>query len=310
MSELESIHPKGAQPLVRVFARYMRFLLQSNLYVAGGAGCLAYSAAVLQGLKPRIADFFITFFYVFAMHVLNRYADKAARFNDPSRAAFYKRYRIPFFLASLGAVVIALLIAISQGSAVFLGLLAMIGLGLLYSVRIFPESWLRYVRIVKLKDIPASKTLFIAGGWSAVATLLPAMGEGQSVGGPTIFTLVVVFGLVLFRSAIFDILDIQSDRLVGEETIPIVLGESRTKLFLIYAVLTLALLLVIAPALRLATDFSYVMILCCVYSGFYLFVNHRELIRPGSRRFEALVETHFYLAGVLAVLYQLIAHSK
>jgi 4-hydroxy-3-methylbut-2-enyl diphosphate reductase len=87
----------------------LRFFLQSNLYVAGGAGCLSYAAAVLQGIKPRLADFFITVFYVFAMHVLNRYADKASRFNYPSRAALYERYKFGFFLASLSGVIAALI---------------------------------------------------------------------------------------------------------------------------------------------------------------------------------------------------------
>ena len=303
--ELESIRPSSAQPLVRMLERHMRFFLQSNLYVAGGAGCLSYSAAVLQGLRPRPVDFLITLLYVFAMHVLNRYADKAARFNDPSRAAFYKRYKIPFFLASLGAVAFALMLAFSQGLTVFLALLAMTALGLLYSVRIFPESWLSYVRVEKLKDIPASKTLFIAGGWSVVATLLPALRDGSPLGWPTICALIVVFVLVFVRSALFDILDIQGDRLVGEETIPIVIGEERTKRLLNYAVLSLGFLLVAAPVLGLATRFSYLMLLSCAYAAFYLLVHHRKFVRPGSRRFESLVETNFYLAGALAVIYQL-----
>ncbi|UCE83645.1 MAG: 4-hydroxy-3-methylbut-2-enyl diphosphate reductase [Deltaproteobacteria bacterium] len=302
--ELESIEPPGARPLARTLERYMRFSLQSNLYVASGAGCLSYAAAVLQGIKPRLVDFAITVLYVFAMHVLNRYADKAARFNDPSRAAFYERYKIIFFLASVGAVFVALLLALSGGVGVFLALLAMTVLGLLYSVRIFPERWLRFVRVVKLKDIPASKTIFIASGWSAVVTLLPGLRGGWNLGWSTLFALVVIFILVFVRSALFDVMDIQGDRLVGEETIPIVIGEKRTRRLLIYLVLALSLLLLVAPSLGLATGFSYLLLITCCYMGFYLFVHQRELLRPGSLRFEGLVENSFYLAGGLAVIYQ------
>ncbi len=305
--KLESIQPKGVMPLVRIFDHYLSFLLQSNLYVAGGAGCLSYAAAVLQGIKPRLADFFITFFYVFAMHVLNRYADKASRFNYPSRAAFYERYKLPFFLASLSSVIVALLIAKAQSLSVFLALLAMTGLGLLYSVRIFPESWLRFVRVAKLKDIPASKTISIAGGWSVVATLLPVLREGSYFGLQSVFALIAVFALVFVRSALFDIVDIQGDRLVGEETLPIVIGERRTRRLLVYSVLGIAISLIVAPFFGLATDFSYVLLITCCYMGFYLFVHRREVLRPGSLRFETLVENSFYLCGGLAVLYQLMA---
>ena len=303
--ELESIQPRGVRPLARSFEHYLRFFLQSNLYVAGGAGCLSYAAAVLQGIKPRLADFFITFFYVFAMHVLNRYADKASRFNYPSRAALYERYKFGFFLTSVSGVIAALIIANAQSQSIFFALLAMTGLGLLYSVRIFPERWLRVVRVAKLKDIPASKTIFIAGGWSVVATMMPNLREGFHLGLQTFFALIVVFVLVFVRSALFDVVDIQGDRLVGEESLPIIIGEKRTKRLLIYLVIGLAISLMVAPLLGLATDFSYMMLITCVYMGFYLLVHRRELLRPGSLRFESLVENSFYLSGGLAVLYQL-----
>ncbi len=305
--ELENIQPRGVQPLVRTLDRCMRFLLQSNLYVAGGAGCLSYAAAVLQGIQPRLADFFITFLYVFAMHVLNRYTDRASHFNYPSRAALYERYKFPFFLASLSAVIIALVLAKAEGMSIFLALLAMTGLGLLYSVRIFPESWLRVVRVAKLKDIPASKTIFIAGGWSVVATLLPALRDGWHLGMPTLFALLVVFVLVFVRSALFDILDIQGDRLVGEETLPIVIGEKRTSRLLLYLVFGLVVLLAVASPLGLATGLSYILLFTCCYIGFYLFVHKRELMRPGSLHFETLVETSFYFCGLLAVIYQVVS---
>ena len=304
--KLESIQPRGVKPLARNFEHYLRFFLQSNLYVAGGAGCLSYAAAVLQGIKPRLADFFITFFYVFAMHVLNRYADKASRFNYPSRAALYERYKFGFFLASLSGVSAALIIANAQSKSVFFALLAMTGLGLLYSVRIFPERWLRVVRVAKLKDIPASKTIFIAGGWSVVATLLPALRGGNQLELKAFFAFIVVFALVFLRSALFDIVDIQGDRLVGEETLPIVIGEKRTRRLLVYLVFSLAIAFVVAPFLGLATDFSYVLLITCCYMGLSLFVHRWELLRPGSLRFETLVENSFYLSGGLAVLYQLV----
>jgi 4-hydroxy-3-methylbut-2-enyl diphosphate reductase len=240
------------------------------------------------------------------MHVLNRYADKASRFNYPSRAALYERYKFGFFLASLSGVIAALIIANAESKSIFFALLAMIGLGLLYSVRIFPEKWLRVVRVAKLKDIPASKTIFIAGGWSVVATLLPSLREGSHVGLQTLFALVVVFVLVFVRSALFDVVDIQGDRLVGEETLPIVIGEKRTRRLLVYLVFGLAMAFVVAPFLGLATDFSHVLLITCCYMGFFLFVHRRELLRPGSLRFETLVENSFYLSGGLAVLYQLV----
>jgi 4-hydroxy-3-methylbut-2-enyl diphosphate reductase len=139
--------------------------------------------------------------------------------------------------------------------------------------------------------------------------LLPSLREGQTLGLQTLFALIVVFVLVFVRSAVFDIVDIQGDRLVGEETLPIVIGEKRTKHLLVYLVLGLALSLVLAPLIGLATNFSYVMLITCCYAGFYLLVHHKELLRPGSLRFETLVENSFYLAGGLAVIYQMVSNG-
>jgi 4-hydroxybenzoate polyprenyltransferase len=192
---------------------------------------------------------------------------------------------------------------------VLFSLVAMTALGLLYSVRLLPERWLAVVRVGKLKDIPASKTLFVAGAWSLVAALLPGFHSGFQVDGPTILALAAAFVLVFVRSAMFDLVDIQGDRFVGKETIPIVLGEQRTRRLLIYLVLLLAVLLTAAPALNLATGFSYFMLPCCLYAGAYLLVYQRQQMRHDSLRFEAIVESNFYFAGALALIYQLASPS-
>jgi (E)-4-hydroxy-3-methyl-but-2-enyl pyrophosphate reductase len=306
VQELDSIQPRGASSLPRMIKRFVRFLLQSNLYVAGGAGCLSSAAAVLRGARVQAVDVAVTILYVFAMHVLNRYADKAAYYNDPSRAAFYKKYRMPFFVAGIAATASALLLEGFQGLVLFLALVAMTALGLLYSVRIFSGQWLAGLGVAKLKDIPASKTIFVAGAWSVVAALLPGLRSGLLPDGSTIYALAAAFILVFVRSAIFDLVDVQGDRFVGKETIPIVIGERRTRRLLNWLVLLLGVLLAAAPWLGLATTFSYLMLACCLYAGGSILIYQGQRMRHDSLRFEALVESNLYLAGALALLYRIV----
>jgi 4-hydroxy-3-methylbut-2-enyl diphosphate reductase len=115
----------------------------------------------------------------------------------------------------------------------------------------------------------------------------------------------VAFILVFVRSAIFDLVDVQGDRFVGKETIPIVIGEKWTRSLLVWLVLLLGVLLAAAPTLGLATGFSYLMLPCCLYAGLCLLVYQGQRMRHDSLRFEALVESDFYLAGALAFLYQM-----
>jgi len=305
--QLETIEPETAHPLPRILRRFFRFLMESNLYVAGGACCLGYATAVLEGVKPRGLAAAITFLYVFAMHVLNRYTDRAAHLNDPARAGFYERHLIPFAVAGIVSVLLAVGCAALMGLEVLFALVVMIALGLLYSIRIVPEIWLSAVRVSKLKDIPASKTVFVAGAWSAVIALLPKLYGGLHVRLSTICLLLVVFVLVFVRSAIFDLVDIQGDRFVGEETVPVVIGEKRTIKLLLHLILLMAILLTVVPLYGLFTFFSYLMLASCAYAIFCVYTYNRKLMRPDSLAFEALVESNFYFAGILALLYQVLA---
>ena len=46
--------------------------------------------------------FFVAFFYVYAMHLLNHFTDEASKLNDPVQSMFYGRHRR--FLLSTGAL--------------------------------------------------------------------------------------------------------------------------------------------------------------------------------------------------------------
>ena len=73
--------------------RVWRFFLKSNLYVALGAGCLSYVSSLLQNVWPDFSYFFVAFFYVYAMHMLNHFTDAASKLNDPVQTMFYGRHR-------------------------------------------------------------------------------------------------------------------------------------------------------------------------------------------------------------------------
>ncbi len=77
--------------------RAWRFFLKSNLFVATGAGSLSYVSSLLQQVEPQFKYFFVAFFYVYAMHLLHHFTDKASKLNDPVQTMFYGRHRM--FLA-------------------------------------------------------------------------------------------------------------------------------------------------------------------------------------------------------------------
>ena len=151
-----------------------------------------------------------------------------------------------------------------------------------------------------LKDIPGSKTLFVALAWGAVISLLPALAVNQRMNVSTGIAFLFVFILVFVRSAFFDIADIQGDRIVGKETLPIIIGEGRTRNLLKLLLGVLAVLLLVSHPLNLTTSISYPLLACVIYAFVCLIVYEKKLISYDIL-LESMVESNFVLGWLVAL---------
>ncbi|MGE5258460.1 MAG: 4-hydroxy-3-methylbut-2-enyl diphosphate reductase [Hyphomicrobiales bacterium] len=282
----------------------MRAALLSNIYVSLGATGLCYAVSRLQGVLHFKAFVLIAFLYVQSMHILNHLTGSPAdRYNEPDRAQFYQSRRIPLTLIAMTSGAAGLVIAYLQGWLPFLILLVMSLLGLSYRLTLVPKAFsgIMYRRI---KDIPGSKTVLIAMAWGVVTAVLPPI----SVRGAFSLTDALIFvwaaGLVFVRTAFFDILDMQGDRLVGKETIPILLGEKRSMRLLKGILVGLVVGLPLVSALGLVSAFGFILTLCPAAMFAILVAYQRGLILAGIR-LEFLVESHLVLGGMLALVWGL-----
>ena len=282
-----------------------RFLLLTNLYVALGAGCLCYAAMLLQGhpvLAPALAAAIL---YVASMHILNHLTGRAEdKYNDPDREQFYRAHKVPLVVMALVAGALGLVAAYNMGRLAFWSLLAMSLLGLSYNLRLLPRRLALKKKIRRIRDLPGSKTILIALAWGVVAAALPALA---TPGASTAKAAVVFFwatGLVFGRTAFFDILDMQGDRIVGKETLPVLIGQDRSSLLLKVLLSVLALVLLAAGALGLLTPLAFPLAICPVLMMRIVVANEKGEIAPGIRM-EFRVESLFVLSGLLAFLYTL-----
>ena len=248
---LESFPGKGRAGVRARLFQAMWYLLASNLYVAMGGGLLALSSALLLGLEPDPRYFLMAFGYLFAMHNLNRFANQeASKFNDPARLAFFKARQWPLLVSSSVALAGALGLASRFGAGPLLLLATMSVLGILYSVRLIPLAIARLTKVRRLKEIPGSKTFFVALAWAFVTVLLPAW-EGRRYGLPVVGLFTIVLAIVFIRNALFDVFDVQGDRIVGKETLPVCIGEKKTMQVLYLLIGLVAALLFLLPGVGL-----------------------------------------------------------
>jgi 4-hydroxy-3-methylbut-2-enyl diphosphate reductase len=283
-----------------------RVLLLTNLYLAAGAGALCWACIRLQGLPRALPHVWIAMLYVQSMHLLNHLTGtRADSYNDPERAQFYNRHRTWLGLTAALAGAAGLATASTTGLLPFGVLLVMSLLGLSYNLKIVPRGALGG-RIRRIKDIPGSKTVLIALAWGLVTAGLPALSASPM---RSVTALVVAFlvstALVFVRTAFFDLLDIQGDRIVGKETLPILLGERRTLRLLYAALAGTALLLTCSAALGLVSSLGGWLALCPACSGAVLAAHDRGRFLPGIR-LEFAIETNFMLAGVLTLLWRML----
>jgi 4-hydroxy-3-methylbut-2-enyl diphosphate reductase len=239
------------------------------------------------------------------MHILNNIiGTKADRYNDPERASFYDKNKIFLSLLSFTAGGVGLMTAYAMGLLSFLILFTMSMMGLSYNLRLVPERFAlgKYRRI---RDIPGSKTVLIAVAWGIVTSVLPPLSALEGIQLNTVLIFFWSISLVFVRTAFFDILDMQGDRIVGRESIPILLGEKKALLLLKY-ILWINLSILLASSLfNLISSLGYFLIICPVFAFIVLSAHERGYMLPGTR-LEFLVETHFVLAGVVTIIWSLL----
>jgi len=303
---LEKIPFKKGHTLNRLFYVLRRGLLLTNTYVALGAGALCYASIQLQQLeiaKP-IASVTVAMLYVFSMHTLNNLIrTKSDRYNDPGRAYFYQRYRVPLLVLAILAGGWGLVTAAHLGIVPFAILFVMSLMGLGYSVRIFPDNGLlgRYSR---LRDIPGAKTILITLAWGVVSVLLPAVSSSSPIRIGTYFILLWCMILVFSRTAFFDTLDMQGDRMVGKETIPLIFGQQRTRIFLQWILLLLIPLMMMAAAVEMISGLAVALTVCPLVLLWILRLHAKNAV-TSTIQTEFWVETQFIFAGFLSYLWVL-----
>jgi (E)-4-hydroxy-3-methyl-but-2-enyl pyrophosphate reductase len=286
---------------LKAFFAIQQVLLLTNAYVALGAGCLCYACCRLLGVRPAYPAVPTAILYVLSMHMLNHLTGRAEnRFNDPDREVFYHRNKIFLSGAAILAGALGLMAAVPAGRAAFLLLLAMSVTGLSYNLRIFPYGLKRPLRYGRIKDLPGSKTILIAVAWGVVTVILPQLGD-RAAGSPLGAGLVFLWatGLVFARTAFFDILDIQGDRIVGKETLPIVIGERRVRRLLERVLQMICALLLVMTLTGLATSLGYLLALCPLFLLAVTRAHQKGYLLPGIR-LEFGVESLFVLTGLIA----------
>jgi len=176
---------------------------------------------------------------------------------------------------------------------------------MIYNIRIFPGGPGRGIRYQRLRDIPGSKTLFVALAWGIVTSVLPALAAGDWLLPGTAVAFLFSVILVFVRSTLYDFKDIQGDLMVGKETIPIVLGRRKAEILSVSLLIFLGGLLIVACPLGWAAPVTSWLLFSLGYAVFYYWLYRQRIVGRGFL-IEGVVDGSFIFAGLLALLWSLL----
>ncbi|MGA2781810.1 MAG: 4-hydroxy-3-methylbut-2-enyl diphosphate reductase [Smithella sp.] len=275
--------------------------IKTDVYSALGAGCLCLACMLLQGIPVKLSFIAIASLFVYAMHVLNRLLGlKPAGLIGSFREETYHRYGKLYFYTALASILVALVLAFNNAVLPFIFLFIISLAGVLYNMTILPKKW----HFRSLKDLPGSKNIFISTAWGIVASILPVLNKDYSFHAGLIVAFGFTFGIVFIRSAMSDILEIQSDKLIGQETIPVFFGRTRTLTLLKIISLILAALLLFSYPAGWTSSLSFFLLACILYIWICFRFCDRNLGLSGAVK-EGLLETSYIMAGFCVLLWRI-----
>ena len=275
-----------------------RSLLLTNLYLALGAGMISYTSAKLQGIIAGPRHLILSSLYILSMHIFNDLTGiKEDRYNDPDRANFYHNHMAVLAALAIVAGAACLITAYSLDYLSFITLSIMSILGLSYNFTFIPEAIFKS-KYRKIRDIPGAKTILITIAWGIVTTILPALSITHKLTPATLIAFLLSAGIVFSRTALYNILDMQGDRIAGKETIPLVMGEEKTMGLIKNTLFFLSGLMILSGILGLVSGLGFMLALYPIYLMGIIFVYKKGYMLPGFK-LEFLVETNFIIAGII-----------
>ena len=209
-------HGGGTDDLAHTIASVLYALVHSNLFIAVAATSWVGITVILVGLPFDPLPLAIVFAVTLFVYSFNRFTDiDEDEYNLPGRVAFTRRYGR--FLLAVGtlayAATVVVAIVLDVPRAEFLA--APLVVAVCYSV-------------VGLKRLLLVKNLLVGVSWGAIP-LGTGIYYGVAAELEIIFLAGYVTAMLTVAAVVFDVKDIEGDRLEGIRTIPQVVGVRATR---------------------------------------------------------------------------------
>ncbi|MFY9153560.1 MAG: UbiA family prenyltransferase [Prolixibacteraceae bacterium] len=207
--------------------KFIRSLINSNIYISLAAVMLTVSAQIQLGMRPQWHPYlFIIFFatlFEYNIHRLVTVLTNKEALNSEKHhwvRENLKKFYLLVFISMAGSAVVVFLTKIE----ILIALAPFAVLTLFYSIPVLGDK----KQIFRLREIPYLKIFMIAFVWSSTTIILPIIQSSEVFNSVHVGTMLAERFFFIFAITIpFDIRDLEADQHSGLKTIPLLIHEKK-----------------------------------------------------------------------------------
>ncbi len=269
-----------------IFIKFLSYMINlfylSDLYSSLGIAGLSFLFQKWLGLGSNLIPALTLFFFYWGLLLMNHLLSTQDRIlNDYIKVDFYNRYLKPLVLLSILNISVSFILAYIYN----IRSLPILGLILLLSY-----AYQRPVPKFTLKQIKASKDFVFSAALCILSSFIPVLYYNERIRIEFLFPFVFIFFIALIRSLIFDIRDMNRDKIFGKETLPILIGKEKTKAIII--VLSIVLFLILTYGIFTVNKRLYLLYIPICYIILCMYLYKKRYISKGIA-FDIFIETIF-----------------
>ncbi len=275
--------------------KIISFLSITSILIAIIGFLLPYFSFLLYEVKVNFNLLLASFLLMFAIYNLNKLTDiKEDSVNVPDRAGFIEKNKRFVFRATIISYIAAFSLSFLQNPLSIFIILFPFCMGIIYSIKISN---------FRLKDITGIKNIVVALSWTVIGTFLPLAVSFRDF--VVILSIFYFFFIKCFiNTVVFDVRDIEGDRISGVRTIPVVFGRHKTKNLLLILNSTLIPWLVYSYLSGFFHQYLFVLMFAIAYGYWYILHFCKEGLKIG-KSLDLLVDGEFIPIAMLATAFTL-----
>jgi len=306
LEKLYSISNKYENPLLYFITHFFEIAIRLNLISSIASFFMSLLIEKITGIWSSYKLPFLSAFFIFIMYAVNNYFLKdTLKIINPFKYKLHKNNHFIILTSTIAAILFSVIITLNIKNYLSLFVYYTILLtGMIYSSNYFKSLINKYTpslikTLYSIKSIPANI------GWIIVTLFIPACYAFQDTTLSEIHT-GIVLSLIIFlsyliisRNLLLDFIGFNGDLIIGNVTVPIILGINRAKyLFYIFSFIAMVAILYVS----IFYNIKFIFFILNIIINYYLILKISNLKYFISLKYEMLTDMNLIIFILLSLI--------